>query len=258
MIVNSVKFLNTITLPSKDNSNTAMVTKWDVKFGASLRHPMGKTKSYHVVILKEQKSAGWLGRTGPSTSAYVTNKITAKNDLSKSTLHVKADSDMEVLNDHMGTPICSFDRTKDSVDLGFTIDAPEFDRVNAISEGLITKLGDFLNTHLNKSSPVEEKEEEKEAPAAGGEKAPAATADAAPVVAADAAPVEADDKKAPAAGDGPPPAKPKGWLRSGVSALSTGAAALGPKAKAQATCNRVGFLVMTLAAATFALYLGQE
>ena len=171
MTVNSVTFKQSVTLSSEAGNKIAMATKWKVNFRKTSALSFSSTKTYHVVILNEEKQKeGWRGHSSTTTSAYVTSTIPKKSDLSKSTLHTVDSSDTEVLNDHTGKPICSFEKT-DLVDLGFTIDKAEFAKVNEISPALIKNIGDFLRTHLettsspSPSSPPKA-EEKREAPEA--------------------------------------------------------------------------------------------
>ncbi|NGX43885.1 MAG: hypothetical protein K1060chlam3_00041 [Candidatus Anoxychlamydiales bacterium] len=167
MSVNSATFVKSVTISSEDGNKIAIATKWKVNFKSTSTLSFSSTKTYHVVILNEQKREGLFGRSSTNMSAYVTNTIPKKSDLSKSTLHLEADSDNEVLNDHLKNPICSFKKT-DLVDLGFTIDKAEFEKVDSISPEIIKNIGDFLKTYLettssSSSSSSSSKPEEKKA-----------------------------------------------------------------------------------------------
>ncbi|NGX32448.1 MAG: hypothetical protein K1060chlam4_00495 [Candidatus Anoxychlamydiales bacterium] len=124
-------------------SHKAMVTKWKVGI-------LGFRNTYHLVVLKGSTFAGFLS----STSAYVTDKIPKKQDLSASTFHVDIDKNEEIIKDEKGTVICSFNQ-KDKVNLSFTIEDPAFEKVDSISPELIKNLGEFLQKHLagTSSSP---------------------------------------------------------------------------------------------------------
>lgn len=251
MTVSNIQHKSSVTLTTEDGKNTAIVTKWKVTFKASSTFSLSNTKTYHVVILSEHKR-GYTGLsalkkrgTGSSavTSAYVTNTIPKKNDLSRSTLHVETDSNTEVLKDHTGKIMCSFDRAN-SVDLGFAIEPAEFDRVRSISEGLIGQLGEFLRVHL--SAPEKKAPEVAAAPSAkGAGKAPTAVGGK-------------DEAKAEEEEERKAPEKPKGLIRSGLSALSGRVAALGSFAKSQVTCNRVGVIVMLAVPAILSYYINND
>ncbi|NGX49459.1 MAG: hypothetical protein K940chlam5_01057 [Candidatus Anoxychlamydiales bacterium] len=224
MSVKSVSYNNSAIIHS--DSLKAMVTKWKVG-------TLGFRRTYHIVVLKGSIYGGLV----KSTSAYVTDKIPKKQDLSASTFHVDTDKNEDLLKDAKGTVICSYNQ-KDKVYLGFKIEDAAFEKVESISAELIKSLGDFLKTYLETtastssaaSSPkTAEKKDKAKAPKAA--KAP-----------------ETEETK-----ETPKPSEPsKGFIRSSLSSLYSRVSPL-------VTCNRVGFVACAAAVTAFQfLYLNAD
>jgi len=143
------------------DAHKALVTKWKVK-------PTGtwltSSKTYHVVVLKATLSDG----ITTATRAYITNKITKKENLSASSFHEGDDSETYVLKNEKEEILCSYSK-KDSVDLSFEIPDEAFEKVESISPEIITQLGGFLKTSLEEKAKAEIKAKDKEAPKADTE-----------------------------------------------------------------------------------------
>jgi len=195
----------------------AIVTKW------SSSTNYFATKTYHIVVLK----GSLFGFS--NNSAYVTNKIPKKQDLSESTLHTSEDNS-EVLKDQTGNVICSY-KNSDKVGLGFMIDDKEFEKVDSISEDTITKLANFLKNYLQKEQASKSRDGKLEVDApASKDKANAVN------------PIE----------------KPEGFIRSSISALSSRVTSLSSKAASFATCDRLGFLATSTAVVLYWMYLNAD
>ncbi len=209
MSIRNVSHFSSLIIPF--DSHKAMATKWKVG-------TFGSRRTYHIVVLKGSLSDGLT----TVTSAYITDKMPKKQDLSASTFHAGEDSETFVLKNSEDQIICSYNQ-KDKVDLSFEIEDKAFEKVESITSELITQLGALLKKHLEEklssvsSSPSSppKAEEKMEAPTA---------------------PEEAKDEEKPVEAD-KPTAPSKGLTRSSLSNL----------------CGRVAPLLVGFACTSLAL-----